>query len=289
MTAPVFFVLAIYLVCLALRIFEYFVLRTDATVLGENIFHKLAGIVILFAVARYLSYSPARIGFTKDFSGLLCGACFGLAFFAIAYLAEVLILCASFERLDFYVSSYSVTGNFGMHKEAAFFLICIAGNIINVVMEEGVFRGLFQKILEEKHGFLTAGIFASLLFGLWHAIGPVQSYFDGDSNAMQMTVNLILLVTTSSLVGFKYLLLDKLSGALYMGMADHFVNNTIINILHVLDAGGADKLQVVRISIAQSLSFVAVLIFFVLSQSKNRENSAKNYCYWQNIMKKFPL
>lgn len=60
-TAPVFFVLAIYLVCLALRIFEYFVLRTDATVLGENIFHKLAGIVILFAVARYLSYSPARI------------------------------------------------------------------------------------------------------------------------------------------------------------------------------------------------------------------------------------
>lgn len=38
-TAPVFFVLAIYLVCLALRIFEYFVLRTDATVLGENIFH----------------------------------------------------------------------------------------------------------------------------------------------------------------------------------------------------------------------------------------------------------
>ena len=46
-------------------------------------------------------------------------------------------------------------------------------------------------------------------------------------------------------------------------MGDHFVNNTIVNILHVVSNTGADELQFVRITIAQTISFIVVLIFYL--------------------------
>ena len=51
-----------------------------------------------------------------------------------------------------------------------------------------------------------------------------------------------------------------MSGSIYMSMGDHFFNNTIVNLLHVVTNTGADEMMTVRIFIAQSLSFVLVLI-----------------------------
>ena len=39
-------------------------------------------------------------------------------------------------------------------------------------------------------------------------------------------------------------------------MTDHFFNNTIINLMHVVTLSGTDELQVIRISIAQTISFL---------------------------------
>nr|WP_216606230.1 hypothetical protein [Fusobacterium nucleatum] len=52
-------------------------------------------------------------------------------------------------------------------------------------------------------------------------------------------------------------------------MGDHFVNNSIINILHIVSKDGSiDKLLVMRISIAQTLSFLIILIYFKLSRNE---------------------
>lgn len=45
-------VLTIYLVCFVARIFEYFVLRTDQTILGEAFIHKLFGIIVICLVVK---------------------------------------------------------------------------------------------------------------------------------------------------------------------------------------------------------------------------------------------
>jgi hypothetical protein len=66
-------------------------------------------------------------------------------------------------------------------------------------------------------------------------------------------------------------LLFKLTGHLWVGMAAHFVNNAIANLLHVTTATGIDELQALRITIAQTLMFVAVLVVFILK----RRNAAK--------------
>lgn len=259
-------VLLIYLICFCFRLIEYFFIRTDTTFFGEAFIHKLLGIAVLFVSARLLLIKPAEIGFsrTKVPLNLLTGFLFGLCSYAFAYAVEIIILknAGSFEKLSLFVTSYSVNGNLGNHTEAVFFLICILGNIINVVMEEGVFRGLFQKLFERKHSFWAAAIFASILFGLWHCVGPIRSFADGDSNRMQLIMNLLILIGSSTLIGIKYAMLVRLTGSLYLGMADHFVNNTIINILHVLGSSGIDQLQTIRISIAQTVSFVIVLIIY---------------------------
>ena len=55
-------------------------------------------------------------------------------------------------------------------------------------------------------------------------------------------------------------------------MGDHFVNNTIVNILHVINKENeADNLTVIRISIAQSVSFTAVLIWFIIDLVRKKK------------------
>ena len=85
-----------------------------------------------------------------------------------------------------------------------------------------------------------------------------------------LIANAMMLVITSALVGFKFALLTKMTGSLYMSMGDHFVNNTIVNILHVVSDTGIDEMMFVRITVAQSVSFVLVIIYFIYWKRKLR-------------------
>lgn len=260
-------VISVYLMCFILRFMEYFLLRTDETFWGEAFIHKLLGIVILFAALKVYQLKPAEIGFVKKdvLRRLSEGMAFGLAVFVPAYSVEIFIhiMQGRFETLSVYVSAYSVTGTIGMQTGFLFFLICIAGNIINIIMEEGVFRGFFQKMLEKKYSFFLSAVIGSSLFGLWHIIAPVRSYYDGSLSRNGFIANAVLLITTSALVGFKFALMTKLTDSLYMAMGHHFVNNVIVNMLHVVSDNGADTFMVVRIAIAQSISFIIVWIWYV--------------------------
>lgn len=261
-------VFVIYLLCYAFRLFEYFVLRTDQTWVGEAIVHKLIGIAILFVAAKLLQFTVQEIGFTKENSlrNLLKGLAFGIGVFIVAYAVELVIVISQgcFHSFQIYVSAYAIDQNVGHQTEAIFFVICILGNVVNVVMEEGIFRGLFAKILEKKYCFVASALISSILFGFWHVIGPVRNYYDGTSSMAGMIANVIMLLVTSALVGFKFAMLTKMTGNHYMAMGDHFVNNTIVNLLHVVSESGADEMMIVRVSIAQSLSFILVLVRYIL-------------------------
>lgn len=262
----------IYVLCFACRGFEYFVLRTDQTFWGEAFLHKLIGIMILYVAAKLYGMGLTDIGFERNraFHDLLKGLGFGSAVFVAAYLVEILILVVQnkFATVQIYVSAYTVDGNIGDQTALIFFVLCVIGNIINVIMEEGLFRGLFQKILEHRYSFIVSAILSSVLFGIWHIMAPIRSYCDGTLGVNGLVANIMMLTITSSIVGFKFCLLAKMTGSLYMGMGDHFVNNTIVNILHIRSDTGADELQVVRIAVAQSLSFIIVLIWYIRDSKK---------------------
>jgi len=265
-------VLGTYLLCYVFRILEYFVLRTDQTWVGEAIVHKLMGIVVLSVVAARMKFTVTQIGFLKEkvFCNLIKGLAFGCGIFILAYGTEIMITVSkgSFDSLQLYVSTYAISQNTGYRTEGLFFLICIIGNIVNVVMEEGVFRGLFTKLLEQKYSFVISAVISSCLFGFWHMIGPIRNYLDETMSMSGMIANIVMLVTTSALVGFKFAMLTKMTGSLYMAMGDHFVNNTIVNLLHVVSDTGADEMMVMRVAIAQSVSFILVLVYYIRRCSK---------------------
>ena len=267
------YVSLIYLICFFFRFLEYFFIRTDSTFFGEAFIHKLIGIFILFLAAKILKYKSNEIGFARKnlFYNLFKGFSLGFFCFFIGYFTEILILrnIGEFNNISLFVTTYSVNGNIGNRTELIFFGICILGNIINVVMEEGIFRGLFQKILEKRYNFWISAIISSVLFGFWHCIGPIRSFIDGTSNKNQMIISLIILIGSSTLIGLKYEMMVKLTGSLFAGMADHFVNNTIVNILHVVGMSEIDQLQTIRISIAQTVSFIIILIIYIIIHYKS--------------------
>lgn len=263
---PIKLIMALYVSCGVLRALEYMVLRTDQIVFGEAFVHKLAGILILAMTARNLAFNWRDIGFARNSAAqkTVYGLLLGAVSFAVAYGAEFFVLAVNGNApvLQGYITGYALSGNRGRETGLLFFIVCAAGNILNVVMEEGVFRGLFIKLAERRYTFATAAALSSALFGLWHIAAPVRSLLDGEMSVEQVAVTAVLLVLTTGITGVKFCLLTRLSGSLWMPMADHFFNNTMINMLHVVTASGADMLQILRISVAQTLSFLLVLFIY---------------------------
>ena len=252
--------------CFVARIFEYFVLRTDQTILGEAFIHKLFGIIVICLVVRRSGETLSDIGFVKNdyIRSAVKGLVLGLSMFTIGYFVEILILMQNrtYAGIRFYVSAYAVDTNIAKQTSVLFILICIIGNFINVLMEEGLFRGLFPRMLNSRRFWKVTGI-CSLLFGFWHIVGPVRNYIDGQSSFQGLVANAIMLIVSSTLVGLKLAMITYMESNLYMGMADHFVNNTIVNLLHIESSTGADEMMFLRITVAQTISFLIVLFIFL--------------------------
>lgn len=141
-------------------------------------------------------------------------------------------------------------------------------------MEEGIFRGLFIRLYETRYSFVKAVAFSSILFGIWHIAAPVRSLLDGEMSAFGAVMTAMILILTTGITGAKFCLLAKITGSLWMPMADHFFNNTIINLMHVVTLSGTDELQVIRITIAQTVSFLIVLFIYWKSGAHHKQTFA---------------
>lgn len=264
---PILSVCLIFALVLAVHIFEALVLRMDETVFAENFINKLFGILIIFIALCLLKWKWADIGFSRHnfWASVVVGFIVAISSFLVGYLLEILILIFKGQKfsLGIFTTSFSLVGDVTINKGFGFILMCIMFNIINVIMEEGLFRGLFFKLSNLKHSEKTAIGVQSLLFGLWHIVTPLHNLIDGDINVANFIIFSVGYVILAGLMGIKWSLLYKMTGNLYAGMADHFFNNCIAsNLLHVVTDTGIDELMIVRIVIAQLLSFFIVLIAY---------------------------
>ncbi len=268
--------IVIFTLCLSVRFVEYFLIETDKMAIGENVFHKVVGIIILALVLKRVNLSWSDIGFQKNgfAGGILKGLLLGSFCFIISYglELEILALQGNPAHLEIYISSFSLTGSQIKNTDFVFFMLCVLFNIINVWMEEGVFRGLFIRTLSETKPFMQANFIAAILFGIWHIVMPVRSYIHGEMSFTAMVLMGIGYMILSGIMGIKWGLLYRITGNIWVGLGDHLFNNTVAtNMLHVISAKGTDELQIVRIMAAQIISFVFVLIIHYYKNRKGRK------------------
>ena len=269
----------IFAILIIVHGFEAIVLRTDETVLGENCINKMFGIVVVFIVLRMLGRKWSDVGFSGSgvVKSILCGLILGMSSFIIAYGAEIIILKTQGHEIGFgiFTTGFSLTGEAEIHRGIGFILMCVLFNIINVIMEEGTFRGLFYNIVAVDHSAKTALFFQAFLFGVWHIVTPLHNLVDGDINVLSFVLLGIGYVILAGMMGIKWGLLYRMTGNLYTGMADHFFNNCIAtNLLHVTTETGTDEMMIVRVIMAQLISFVAVLIIWIKKEKQKTVDKA---------------
>ncbi len=176
--------MTVFTICLSIRFVEYFLIQTDKTAIGENVLHKAVGIIVLALALKRADLSWSGIGFQRNgfVSGILKGLILGSVCFAVSYGIEsaILTLQGNPAHLELYISSFSLTGSQVKNTEFLFFALCVVFNIINVWMEEGIFRGLFIQTLSATKPFMTANLIAAFLFGVWHIAMPIRSYISGN-------------------------------------------------------------------------------------------------------------
>lgn len=268
--------LLIFTLCLLVHAIEVMFIRTDETFFAECFINKVFGIIVLFVCLKLWGKTWRSIGFVKEKLAINCAKGFGLCalFYSIGFLIEFLVLKLQGNpaHMEFFVTGFSLTGNVVKQTGFQFVLMCIFFNVINVWMEEGLFRGFFQKFIGQDYGMKTALMISALLFGIWHLVTPFRSLVDGEMSLpvfLGMSIGYVIL---SAMMGIKWGLLFEYSGTIWIGMADHFFNNCVVtNLLHVVTATGVDEMQIARVLIGELTSFVAVLIFFKCKKNKTKK------------------
>ena len=267
---PLVCCIALYIICYAFRMWEYLALKTDESVIGENFVHKACGIVVIFAALFASKLHWRDIGFTRvdRLKYIGWGLALGFVFYVLAYAAEYIVLYVQGASPFLTIAS----GSFSLIKQNEFVSVGIGFiflfNVLNVWMEEGLFRGLFMRILRERYDFKTAVFISVLLFGLWHIAMPARAFIEGQTDFASMLLLSVGYVAFSFVYGLKMSFLYRMTGSLWAGMADHFFNNSVINIVHVVSSEGSDHFQIIRIVAAQLLSCIFVYMFY-LRKRKN--------------------
>ena len=269
-------ILALFLVCSIAEYIEFLFIRTDQTILADNIGTKLFCILVILFILRRSNLQLADIGFrtNKILRGILSGMTLGMVTFGISYFTEIMILRAQGQHpsLRFFVTNFALTG--ATTQESASFLalsICVLVNIINVLAEEGLFRGVILRLGTDRFGFSRANWIQAALFGVWHIVMVVLGVYDGLMDIPTAVIMAVGYVILAGILGMEWGLCVSINGTLWIGISEHFFNNFIGNTLHVVTESGTDQLQIARVVLSNVLSLVIVLIITRFKKRKSCE------------------
>jgi membrane protease YdiL (CAAX protease family) len=230
------------LVLLAIAFFfkwvDTFVLRLDER-LGEIILCKTLGFVLVIVFMWAAGRSLRDIGLHARRLGpsLLIGTIVAVIILAVSYAAAFIVLLPSEPVLKF----AAIDPKAGVSGGLLFALWLILGNVVNVFMEEGLFRGVMGRLFRIRLSFWGANILQAFLFAIWHLPWVLKWYQTGQ---LEEHGGLVMATLTQFLpmlaVGFAWGYFYFKTGSLWVSWIAHFLGNTIFNLLHVSTAEGLD-------------------------------------------------
>jgi uncharacterized protein len=254
---PVLAPLAVLGLALLLRIIDIFVCRLDER-LGEIILSKSLGFALVVGYTWWVGQRLLAIGLhTRNLgSALAIGGGLTVTAFAIASVVQVLMLSPGQSLiLKFVDPKTGITGG------VAFAIFLIAGNVINSLMEEGLFRGIMLPHFLQSMRSWSANLLQAALFSTWHLVWPIKAYLTGDTSAAGAFAQASVLLSGAFIAGLVFGYLFWRTGSLWASMIAHSLNNTIHSLIQVQTAAG-DLQPAVVLSVAAVIA-VALLALAV--------------------------
>lgn len=269
-------VLAVFVLCNIVKYIEFLIIKTDQTIISENIICKLFMIAVLFVALSKLKWNWNKIGFSKKYlmRNAVLGLFLGISTFFVSYLTEYLILVfmGKTPHIQFFITNFALSNqNIGGTSFAAV-AVCIIGNIVNVWAEEGMFRGLFFQMMKTSFTEKQSNLIQSLLFGLWHIVTVIVWLLDGSINLSTACFMAFGYIVLSGVLAYEWGLCIAFTGTIWAGAFEHFFNNFITNSLHMVTDTGIDKMQIFRIVLSNVLSLTFVIM---ISKSAKRRKLHK--------------
>lgn len=252
------------LVTTIVKYIEFLFIRTDQTIIADNVITKIFCIIASLVAMKICGLKLSDIGlkFKNTFKYIGCGLGLGLFTFAISYGLEMSLLAAQGKapELSLFITNFGLSGATAeVSLSALALVICVLVNIINVLAEEGMFRGFILKVVTERWGFKTGNYVQALLFGIWHIVMCVLGVYDGQMSVPQAVVFAIGYVVLAGILAIEWGTCVSMTGVLWVGLSEHFFNNFIGNFLHVVSTSGTDEFQIIRIVLSNFLSLGIVL------------------------------
>ena len=257
---PIFSAFIIFFLALLLRLNDIFILRIDER-FGEIFISKILGFLLILLFMLLIKESLSTIGLHKNHLWLcIClGFFLNLAIYLISYGIEYIILQQGNQNP--YMILTAIDPKQGVEGGFIFGLWLIIGNLINALMEEGLFRGVFLPALKTKFSFWKANIFQAFLFGLWHLVWPLKYYVTGEQSLFGALMYGLVLMLGTVTFGFIWGYMFEKTNSLWTAIAAHFAANTIQNILHIQSMNGFDTMTSLRGTLASLLGIAS--LFFI--------------------------
>lgn len=258
--------LLLLVVALAFRLIDIFVLRLDE-LLGEIILSKSLGLLLVVGYCMVAWKSLRPIGFLREGMGrglAVCGA-ITAAGLAAGYALD-LLTAGGDSRLVF----AAIDPKAGVAGGLLFAAWLVFGNVINVLMEEGLFRGVLLRLFGEKLPISWANFWQALLFGLWHLPWAIKAIATGQTDSTGQAVMMIALnFLPQLLMGVVWGVYVLRTGNLWGAAFSHFLVNSTLNLLHVQAMGGMDMGMSLRMSVLMTICSIGALWMARQSLSKS--------------------
>ena len=268
----------LFVITSIIKYIEFLFVRTDQTIIADNVITKICCIISTLIAMKLcgLKFSDIGLKWKNTFKYIGCGFGLGIFTFAISYGLETLLLAVQGKtpHLSVYITNFGLSGATSeVSLSAVALVICVVVNIINVLAEEGMFRGFILKAVEDKWGFKTGNYVQAFLFGIWHIVMCVLGVYDGQMSVVQAIVFAIGYVVLAGILAIEWGTCVSMTDVLWVGLSEHFFNNFIGNFLHVVSSTGTDEFQIIRIVLSNLLSLGIVL--FINKKNKANQKIAK--------------
>jgi uncharacterized protein len=272
---PIIVSLAFFLVVVALRSIDLFVLR-----LGElpdqTIFSKVIGFLLVLGYLRVLRKPISSIGLhARDFNkAFLIGALSLIILYATLYAVQFyrLTLAGETPRLVFAAIDHRTETMGGPY----FTLFYLFGQFFNAFMEESIFRGVILPHLMLRYSFWKANVLQALLFGLAHLVFPLHSWVIGQATAGEATAEALSLLVFTTIGGLVFGYLYYRTDSLWTAVFAHLIDNSIGLFFHLQTASRLNAET--DILMLASLGFLGLML---LAWAVSRRSSLPTLQPWR--------